>query len=174
MTRWRRWRATSESGHCAVSLQCLTRIETSVHLLPVLPPRLLPAHADAPPLHKTCNRYPEFKGSVAAVYTHPLENTPGSSGAHYGKDALTCKCSRSLCVFERKPQKKRLHRHERGAGYGPGYGGAAERRAVSGCARVDNGMTDALSTSEQEQHAALSGFWVRGPSSSARAAPQIL
>ena len=34
-------------------------------------------------------RYPEFKGSVAAVYTHPLENTPGSSGAHYGKDALT-------------------------------------------------------------------------------------
>ena len=35
------------------------------------------------------NRYPEFKGSVAAVYTHPLENTPGSSGAHYGKDALT-------------------------------------------------------------------------------------
>ena len=23
------------------------------------------------------------------MYTPPLENTPGSSGAHYGKDALT-------------------------------------------------------------------------------------
>jgi len=34
-------------------------------------------------------KYPEFKGNVAAVYTHPLEHSPGSSGAHYGKDALT-------------------------------------------------------------------------------------
>jgi hypothetical protein len=34
-------------------------------------------------------KYPEFKGNVAAVYTHPLENTPGSSGGHYGDDALT-------------------------------------------------------------------------------------
>lgn len=34
-------------------------------------------------------KYPEFKGNVAAVYTHPLENTPGSSGGHYGHDALT-------------------------------------------------------------------------------------
>lgn len=34
-------------------------------------------------------KYPEFAGNVAAVYTHPLENTPGSSGAHYGRDALT-------------------------------------------------------------------------------------
>ena len=34
-------------------------------------------------------KYPEFKGNVAAVYTHPLENTPGSSGGHYGGDALT-------------------------------------------------------------------------------------
>ena len=52
------------------------------------------------------NRYPEFKGSVAAVYTHPLENTPGSSGAHYGMDALTCKCSRSLCAFFRRSSLK--------------------------------------------------------------------
>ena len=28
-------------------------------------------------------KYPDFKGNVAAVYTHPLENTPGSSGGHY-------------------------------------------------------------------------------------------
>lgn len=34
-------------------------------------------------------KYPEFKGNVAAVYTHPLEHTPGSSGGHYGKDAYT-------------------------------------------------------------------------------------
>jgi hypothetical protein len=34
-------------------------------------------------------KYPEFKGTVAAVYTHPLLHTPGSSGAHYGKDAET-------------------------------------------------------------------------------------
>ena len=34
-------------------------------------------------------KYPEFKGNVAAVYTHPLEHTPGSSGGHYGKDAET-------------------------------------------------------------------------------------
>ena len=33
--------------------------------------------------------YPEFAGNVASVYTHPLENTPGSSGGHYGGDALT-------------------------------------------------------------------------------------
>ena len=31
----------------------------------------------------------EFKGNVAAVYTHPLEHTPGSSGGHYGHDAYT-------------------------------------------------------------------------------------
>ena len=35
------------------------------------------------------DKYPEFKGNVAAVYTHPLENTPGSSGAHYSDDAIT-------------------------------------------------------------------------------------
>jgi len=34
-------------------------------------------------------KYPEFAGNVAAVYTHPLENTPGSSGGHYGGDAIT-------------------------------------------------------------------------------------
>jgi len=34
-------------------------------------------------------KYPEFKGNVAAVYTHPLENTPSSSGGHYGHDAIT-------------------------------------------------------------------------------------
>ena len=34
-------------------------------------------------------KYPEFKGNVAAVYTHPLEHTPGSSGGHYGDDAYT-------------------------------------------------------------------------------------
>jgi len=34
-------------------------------------------------------KYPEFKGSVAAVYTHPLEHSPGSSGGHYGGDAQT-------------------------------------------------------------------------------------
>lgn len=34
-------------------------------------------------------KYPEFKGNVAAVYTHPLLNTPGSSGAHYSGDAIT-------------------------------------------------------------------------------------
>lgn len=34
-------------------------------------------------------KYPEFKGNVAAVYTHPLEHSPGSSGAHYGRDAET-------------------------------------------------------------------------------------
>ena len=33
--------------------------------------------------------YPDFKGNVAAVYTHPLEHTPGSSGAHYGRDGET-------------------------------------------------------------------------------------
>lgn len=35
------------------------------------------------------SKYPEFKGNVAAVYTHPLEQTPGSSGGHYGGDAYT-------------------------------------------------------------------------------------
>ena len=35
-------------------------------------------------------KYPEFAGNVAAVYTHPLMHTPGSSGAHYGGDASTC------------------------------------------------------------------------------------
>jgi hypothetical protein len=34
-------------------------------------------------------KYPEFKGNVAAVYSHPLEHTPGSSGGHYGGDAET-------------------------------------------------------------------------------------
>ena len=34
-------------------------------------------------------KYPEFKGNVAAVYTHPLENTPGSSGGHYVRCACT-------------------------------------------------------------------------------------
>eukprot|EP00038_Savillea_parva_P005021 m.146066 g.146066 ORF g.146066 m.146066 type:complete len:423 (-) comp11640_c0_seq3:107-1375(-) len=34
-------------------------------------------------------KYPEFAGNVAAVYTHPLEHTPGSSNAHYGGDAFT-------------------------------------------------------------------------------------
>ena len=34
-------------------------------------------------------KYPEFNGNVAAVYTHPLEHSPGSSGGHYGKDAET-------------------------------------------------------------------------------------
>jgi len=37
----------------------------------------------------TSSKYPEFKGNVAAVYTHPLMNTPGSSGSHYGRDAKT-------------------------------------------------------------------------------------
>lgn len=34
-------------------------------------------------------KYPDFAGNVAAVYTHPLEHTPGASGGHYGKDAQT-------------------------------------------------------------------------------------
>eukprot|EP01046_Picozoa_sp_COSAG06_P045280 COSAG06_NODE_6235_length_3025_cov_4.270807_6_plen_110_part_00 len=34
-------------------------------------------------------KYPEFKGNVATVYTHPLEHSPGSSGGHYGDDAFT-------------------------------------------------------------------------------------
>ena len=34
-------------------------------------------------------KYPEFAGTVAAVYAHPLEHTPGSSGGHYGHDAYT-------------------------------------------------------------------------------------
>merc|ERR1711865_994688 len=34
-------------------------------------------------------KYPDFKDNVATVYTHPLENTPGSSGGHYGDDAIT-------------------------------------------------------------------------------------
>ena len=34
-------------------------------------------------------KYPEFKGNVATVYTHPLLNSPGSSGGHYGDDANT-------------------------------------------------------------------------------------
>jgi hypothetical protein len=34
-------------------------------------------------------KYPEFKGNVATVYTHPLLHTPGSSGGHYGDDAFT-------------------------------------------------------------------------------------
>ena len=32
--------------------------------------------------------YPEFKGNVAAVYTHPLSKG-GSSGSHYGGNAET-------------------------------------------------------------------------------------
>ena len=34
-------------------------------------------------------KYPEFKGNVAAVYTHPLMNMPGSSGSHYSHNAIT-------------------------------------------------------------------------------------
>lgn len=34
-------------------------------------------------------KYPEFKGNVAAVYTHPLMHTPSSSGSHYSHDAIT-------------------------------------------------------------------------------------
>jgi hypothetical protein len=34
-------------------------------------------------------KYPEFKGNVATVYTHPLEAAPGSSGAHYGRNSET-------------------------------------------------------------------------------------
>merc|ERR1711890_67235 len=37
----------------------------------------------------TSGKYPEFKGNVAAVYTHPLEAAPGSAGGHYGKNAET-------------------------------------------------------------------------------------
>jgi hypothetical protein len=37
----------------------------------------------------TSGKHPEFKGNVAAVYTHPLLDTPSSSGAHYGRDAKT-------------------------------------------------------------------------------------
>ena len=33
-------------------------------------------------------RYPEFKGNVAAVYTHPL-SMGGSSGGHYNGNAET-------------------------------------------------------------------------------------
>ena len=33
-------------------------------------------------------RYPEFKGNVAAVYSHPL-SMGSSSGAHYGGNAET-------------------------------------------------------------------------------------
>ena len=33
-------------------------------------------------------KYPEFKGNVAAVYTHPL-SMGSSSGAHYGGNAET-------------------------------------------------------------------------------------
>merc|ERR1712070_870702 len=33
-------------------------------------------------------KYPEFKGNVAAVYTHPL-SMGGSSGAHYNHNAET-------------------------------------------------------------------------------------
>jgi hypothetical protein len=40
-------------------------------------------------MENVANKYPEFKGNVAAVYTHPLEHTPGSSGGHYGHDAQT-------------------------------------------------------------------------------------
>jgi hypothetical protein len=34
-------------------------------------------------------KFPEFAGDVAAVYTHPLMHSPGSSGGHYGDDAYT-------------------------------------------------------------------------------------
>lgn len=34
-------------------------------------------------------KHPEFKGTVGFVDSHPLEHTPGSSGGHYGHDALT-------------------------------------------------------------------------------------
>lgn len=36
----------------------------------------------------TSGKYPEFKGNVAAVYTHPLSKG-GSSGGHYSKNAET-------------------------------------------------------------------------------------
>merc|ERR1711890_47514 len=36
----------------------------------------------------TSGKYPEFKGNVAAVYTHPL-SMGGSSGGHYGGNAET-------------------------------------------------------------------------------------
>jgi hypothetical protein len=39
-------------------------------------------------------KYPEFKGNVAAVYTHPLEHTPGSSGGHY----ITVAMPRPTCT----------------------------------------------------------------------------
>ena len=47
---------------------------------PIIPAQLAVGNA---------TKYPEFKGTVAAVYTHPLLHTPGSSGAHYGRDAET-------------------------------------------------------------------------------------
>ena len=34
-------------------------------------------------------KHPEFKGTVGFVDSHPLEHSPGSSGGHYGHDALT-------------------------------------------------------------------------------------
>jgi hypothetical protein len=34
-------------------------------------------------------KYPEFAGNVAAVYTNPLEHSPGASNAHYSGDAYT-------------------------------------------------------------------------------------
>jgi hypothetical protein len=34
-------------------------------------------------------KFPEFKGNVAAVYTHPLLDGPGASGSHYGDNAET-------------------------------------------------------------------------------------
>jgi len=37
----------------------------------------------------TSGKYPDFKGNVAAVYTHPLLAGPGSSGSHYGGNAKT-------------------------------------------------------------------------------------
>jgi len=37
----------------------------------------------------TSGKYPDFKGNVAAVYTHPLVAGPGSSGSHYGGNAKT-------------------------------------------------------------------------------------
>ena len=36
----------------------------------------------------TSGKYPEFKGNVASVYTHPLSKG-GSSGGHYSGNAET-------------------------------------------------------------------------------------
>jgi hypothetical protein len=42
------------------------------------------------------SKYPEFKDTVAAVYTHPLMHTPSSSGSHYGGDVRCAFSDRNL------------------------------------------------------------------------------